>query len=1047
MKNMSHQTLSTAALLSVAALTAQAGPAYRAGLSGGFNTNGGTWNFQTDSADNSVNELGVFAGPMSAKNQGNHYLWGKTDFWFWDGGVYTCWGGYRLWRFEGQMYFDGSTYYFGEDINRGMAFFLDGDMVWMDNTDNTFTTRAVTPSAGWHDIGIRLVSSDAAPPGAHVDGAEGFLLGFGYVKSATKPTSMSALYYPEDSGNGAFLRNVAPGDFITVTSISSDENGYVFGVQAGSAMPGNATVTAYLGDASAVAEKGQEATWAASGSSVTLSPGQSATVSAPWSASALPYFAVKAEGTVKSMDTGNQANGTVMDFWQWTDATKLAMNPSVSASLGTKTGTGAAIGLTLGFSSVIEGATEPLIDVTVYYGAADAGSDTNAWDSSRSYGGMTAGAQSVVLDGLEAGGAYYARVMVQTPDSDPVWSEPLYINLAGVSLTDVPESVYENYGVSQSFTVRRPANASANAITVGLAYSGDTDLVSALPASVTLAAGVDSATVTFAPVDNATADGDGSFTVSLVESSDYALGSPDSATVTVLDDETRGADMTWTGAAGDGQWTTPGNWSLNRVPTVMDRVTIPYTAVSISVASESFAREIYYPHGDELTFTGNGPLNIGGFDRGTAGWPWGDLTLSVPVGVFGGTNVWNGAGDTIVVNNQIARLTDGVVIRKSGSGELTMKCANLNYNGAWHILEGTVNASVKKSFAGSSVVIGGGPAAAKLSYDASDEINTLNSVEVLENGTFYAGHVAKVASLTVREGGRVQTSYVSLGNMFLYGGTIERAASWAGETRFNESLNDVAMKSFANARTARFNVRFTLNNWRNFSMSAEDGEAPVDLVIGNLYETSLKAADYLKDVTRSGAGVIKATEEFDLNRELVLQDGTWLADSASGASGRLTSLTGANSVLGGVGSVVGKYISGQTAVQVSKGTIAPGSIDETTGAPVYGTLTIGSASCANGVVFANNTTLRVSIGLNREYTCLDVYGPVTVGSGTTLEVTAADAEKAKSGEYVVAHAADGFSARFANIVLPESPRTWQVRYEDNCIIVRVPPPESILILM
>lgn len=36
-----------------------------------------------------------------------------------------------------------------------------------------------------------------------------------------------------------------------------------------------------------------------------------------------------------------------------------------------------------------------------------------------------------------------------------------------------------------------------------------------------------------------------------------------------------GATCTWTGAAGDGLWTTPGNWQDNAVPTASDTVVIP----------------------------------------------------------------------------------------------------------------------------------------------------------------------------------------------------------------------------------------------------------------------------------------------------------------------------------------------------------------------------------------------------------------------------------------------------------------------------------------
>ncbi len=947
------------------------GPAYRAGLSGGFNLNGGTWHFEENSTDNEVYEIGVFTGPAAAKNQGRSYRWGEANFWFMDGSVRTCWGGYRLWRYDGQMYFDGSTYYFGEDLNRGAAFYLDGSMVWKDNEDNTFTTRSVAPSAGWHDIQIRLVSSDAAPPGAHVNGAEGFLLGFGYVKSATAPDAMSALYYPGDSGDGSLLRTVSRDDFIAVTSVSAAEGGYEIGVRANAGMPETASVRAYLGVASAVAENGQESTWTAQSDAVSLSPGRSTTVFVPWSGTESPYFAVKAEGTVRSADTGNLAEGTSMGFWQWA-------GPA----------------------------------------AVSAPSDN------------------------------------PDPPDDP--EPPEDPTGPSVTLDSAPASLYENYPEPVSFTVRRSAEESSDPVTVRLAYSGATNLVSALPETIDLAAGVESAAVSFVAIDNNAADGNGAFTVRLAESADYSLGSPDSVTVAVVDDETWGAVDTWTGGANDGLWETPANWSLGRAPTVLDTAVFQYAGFSsaraVTISSSAMAAKIRLASGDDLLLSGTGSLTVGGIDRNGIGWPFKALDISVPLTVFageGGTNVWDVGNTPLNINAALSMVGPSCVIKKTGVGTLTLNVSTSDYTDGWHIASGVVEIKVANGLGG-TISIGGEDTTARVNHNMNYGIKSGSKVIVLDKGTLYSNALNAYSDLEVYEGGVASTSYSEVKRYLLHGGTVNRTGSWAGEAR---PSNQNYVKSFASDVPAYFSQNFALDNWWNTEIAVEDGAAPVDLVFGSFYQTSENAKSYISMLKKTGAGTLMVTTNGNdiINRDVEVTAGTWLADAPGSGTGHRKTYVRAGATLGGVGRVLGSQLPNAVCVEVegnpgAKGVVAPGSLDPVTGASVYGTLTVGSENCANGVNFGSNTKLKVSIGPDHAYTRLDVYGPVTVGSGTTLEVTTSDAEKAKSGEYVVAHATGGFSAQFANIVLPESLRSWYAHYENNSIVVKVPPDEMILML-
>ena len=444
---MSLKSIASSMLLAAAFAvgSAFAGPAYRAGWSGGYNLNGGQWNYDSDSADNKPAELGVFTGPIAATNSLPAYIWHLEGFWVPQGSWYprTCWGGYRLWRYVGQMYFDGSQYYFGEDTNIGMAFYLDGTKVWMDNTANTFTTRTVTPSAGWHDVELRLVSSDSNPAGAHVNGAEGFLLGFGYVKTSVAPAGMSAFYYPKDTGTGEFLRNVVPEGFITLNSLSRGDGEYTFSVTATDALPPGAKVTAYLGDASSVAENGSESTWLASGTAVSIAAGQTVTVSAPWASDDIPYYSVKVSGTMYSIDWGfvngdDKAGapiqaGPQMAFWQWTDVGMCTLVPTIEADFSGLSGTTASFDVDLGWEMAIAGLS-PDVTVTAYYGETDAGATAEGWTSTYNLGDMQVGAHELAVPNLADGASYIFRFAAQLGDDDPVWSDPIAVSLAGITV-------------------------------------------------------------------------------------------------------------------------------------------------------------------------------------------------------------------------------------------------------------------------------------------------------------------------------------------------------------------------------------------------------------------------------------------------------------------------------------------------------------------------------------------------------------------------------------------------------------------------------------
>src|SRR2546423_315208 len=90
-----------------------------------------------------------------------------------------------------------------------------------------------------------------------------------------------------------------------------------------------------------------------------------------------------------------------------------------------------------------------------------------------------------------------------------------------------------------SFTVSRAANTST-ALTVNYTLSGTAQNGSdyqQLGTSVTIAAGASSATVTVTPIDDSQVEGNETVVLTLAANSAYTVGSPNSATVTISDND------------------------------------------------------------------------------------------------------------------------------------------------------------------------------------------------------------------------------------------------------------------------------------------------------------------------------------------------------------------------------------------------------------------------------------------------------------------------------------------------------------------------------
>jgi hypothetical protein len=248
------------------------------------------------------------------------------------------------------------------------------------------------------------------------------------------------------------------------------------------------------------------------------------------------------------------------------------------------------------------------------------------------------------------------------------------------------------------------------------------------------------------------------------------------------------------------------------------------------------------------------------------------------------------------------------------------------------------------------------------------------------------------------------------------------------------SYSGQGIYSYASAIPSFFRAGFTFSQYGGATLSVEDGEAIVDLTIaGNISW----AGDSWNSLSKNGWGTLRMTgtsggassQPFQLNA------GTLLCDNASGTPiGNTLLNVKAGATLGGTGSVGGTergnvVVAGATD---KSGVIAPGTVDEETGAHLYGTLTVGTEAQNNSVDFGNYSQLKIGIGpKNRETRLSDidslkVYGNVNVGDDCILDLmsNSANLDEIIGGTYTILSASDGITGEFAEIIKPRS--SWRV---------------------
>lgn len=1008
-----------------AALAAQA-TVYRAGLKGGFINSYDGNNYTTAT----IPDTGVFAsveagGVKASENTSTTYP--------------PIWANKRTWRYHGQMYFDGGTYYFAESIDDAAWMTVDGAQILKDATwNNVGVSSAVAPAAGWHDVEIRLGNGTggAGIPYDTTKDANGQLCGFGVARyneePEEKPSAMSAFVFAENTADNSWMRCIEDTSYITLNSIAKTANGYNFNLTMTAPSPANVTV--YAGESAGTAES--TTGWTENSGAVSFDAGETKTVEVAGTFATPPYFMVYLEGVGTTL-----AEGDGIKFWEWSDIKKCTMEPTVATAISSVTGTSASFAVTLGYDKVVEGMTPPAIMLKAYYGAADAGATATDWNATADFSDVSVGVNNCALSGLTEGQTYYVRFAAKTEDSDWVWSDCLAFATSGPYISAFPASLYENDGSARSFTISRPVGTDAEDLTVYLSYSASAaTLLSGLPESVVLPAGELSVTVPFTVVDNETADGNVVVTITIAENAAYVRGNPASVEMSILDDDSiTPVVCVWTGGAGDLKWESAANWDP-RVPTSVDTAKFTSTGLSandeIAVASEAFIKELVIETTTSFKLAdGGGSLQLGGITRVDVDGNEGDHYVYVPLKIFAGTGtncVWSISGSGVFrIFCDMTKVGD-VWILKTGNAMVGMLKESQTYPGPWIVEAGQVKAAAKNSFKG-TIHVGGKESAASFDVTAGQEVTASTQVHIYTNGTLSAGNLnnGRIDPFYVYEGGVANIGYYFYSKaVTMHGGTVNGGQMYNGGWTQN-------LTTKSSWQMAVFNAAFMFDSYNAATLDTQRGSLPVDLLITKGFTNGGSG----QTLTKKGDGVVKSTANSEgLKNHVAISAGTWYIDNPGEYGlGIQDTTVAAGAKIGGTGCVGMKDIKEYATLALNDGsetkyaTIAPGTIDETTGEHIYGTFTSGRESAHNKLTLGKWAHLEIGVGPKNSETKLSdvdklkVYGNLVIGENCTLDLTSNTAalNEIAGGRYTIVEA-DKIEGTFATVLKPKT--SWKVEY-------------------
>ncbi len=729
--------------------------------------------------------------------------------------------------------------------------------------------------------------------------------------------------------------------------------------------------------------------------------------------------------------------------------------PKVDVSLASLAAESVVFTLNLGYYD--DTITDPLT-VKAYCSLSDHGMTAEGWGDPVASWSLVPGKHDLTV-GVPSGALGYVIFSVQsTGGGEPVWTATERVNTSPIMVTLDATIVHENDPNGVTLRVSRPVESASLPLTVTLAYEGsavDSFVADSLPATLEFGAGVGEVRQTLLLVDNAEADGDRGLTVSAVASTDYVVGSTSSAELTVKDDESlAAADCVWTGAAGDGLWETPGNWSDNKVPTLLDTAIFPNdnsvsAGAKITVSSVAKAAKllIQTPAAFSLVAaTDDAALQTTGIVRsdfeetteGNVGFYVKLVLAPDSTGDFVCDIAGSGTVSTFsnIVKSASCNVSgaSALAFRKTGDGNFDLATEGISYRGPWEIDAGTLTASKENSIAG-NVTIGGGEERADLKLPVDNALtsypdNSPTSFTVLTNGVVRTDKLigsGRLKKINAHDNADVKLTHAYSYQIYMHGATVDGAYYGGGSGQAVAANQTDKMSTFSGVFNAGGSTLY---------MRVDEGAAPVDLLVTG----AINNGSTSQKLQKSGEGVLKTLSNWgNLKSKCEVLAGAWYVDNpGTYGQGIQTTTVSKGATLGGTGHIGMKDKKDSATLTLNGGsadtfaTLAPGTIDNETGKHVYGTFTVAYANIRNSVSLGNYSRLEIGLGPRDadgkpQSDKLKVYGPLKIGSNCVLDLAAnsCDPKQVKGGVYTLVEA-DSIEGSFASVVLPEGCRGWKV---------------------
>ena len=487
----------------------------------------------------------------------------------------------------------------------------------------------------------------------------------------------------------------------------------------------------------------------------------------------------------------------------------------------------------------------------------------------------------------------------------------------------------------------------------------------------------------------------------------------------------------WTGGSGNGDWSDAGNWNTAHAPHFVDAVSFPASASGVVVVgADVSARSVDFGESG-VSLTGEGSLTTARVtlsDRAAD-----DIVITnmlavalYPVAEADTTNFVFAIGANRVLKSTAdikPAPSPETVILKTGAGTLlrTVQVSteeeNPPYAGAWLIEEGVLDARGVEGVLRGVFFVGGAGKPVRC-FTGDNALSKPSSMHLLSGGLFDVGnmgsgrcnpiHVYSGSEMIIRKDKRFITAAFNL-----YGATV------SGEGAIGSSdTNSKYLEAHASSAMSVLDVPFVGNGYA-LNIRAARGSVPVDLFINK----PLSAGDKSQSVTVSGGGIIKSVASNEnLRYKMIIGNSdaksavTCYLDGSTGAGGQSCVYVHYDSTLAGIGTFGNCNSTTNLAISLNgdgktpnRCTLAPGTIDENSGAHVHGTMTVGSPEISRRVLFTSKCRLLCRIGENRQCDKLMVYGPVEVeGADNIVEIAVPDdLRKVRAGRYTILEARDG----------------------------------------